>query len=89
VDEWISKHAAETVIAVVMAILAFFGKREIRRIDEKAGSEDVKLVADQLKSHIAACDIRAGRAEEKLDTVQQAITDAQVNIAKIAGKLGI
>lgn len=88
-DDWISHHAAETVITVIMGLLTVLGKREIKRIDEKAGSDDVKAVAEQLKGHIDTCDRRAARAEEKLDNVQQAIGDAQVNIAKIAGKLGI
>ena len=88
-DDWISHHAAETVITVIMGLLTVLGKRELKRIDAKAGSDDVKAVAEQLKSHIEACDRRSARAEEKLDTVQQAITSAQVNIAKIAGKLGI
>jgi hypothetical protein len=49
---WLENHIGESVVAAVVAIMAFFGKRELKRIDEKANSKDMSALFTTLTAHI-------------------------------------
>lgn len=93
-DRWF-----DIAVAIVIGALAFFGKRELSRIDGKADKAELDRIHDKadkaaltavlvrLDTHIA--DDRALRAEltESLSAMNKTLTETQVAVARIAGRL--
>lgn len=50
--EWLEAHWVEAFLGVVMGLMAFFGKRELDRVDKKADSKDVSAVLVALDAHV-------------------------------------
>jgi hypothetical protein len=73
--------------ALVISALAFFGKRELSRIDQKVDKADFAAALKRIDDHIA--DDKAMRAEltESLATMNKTLTETQVSIARIVGRL--
>jgi hypothetical protein len=80
-DKWF-----EIAVAVVIGALAFFGKRELNRIDQKVDKADFIAALKRLDDHIA--DDKAMRVElsESLATMNRTLTETQVAVARIAGR---
>jgi hypothetical protein len=85
--QWFSEHAPEVFLGVVMAILSFFGKRELNRIDQKADGAALNAAIEVLKRHVDDDRIVQERITERLDTIAETLTETQVAVAKIVGRL--
>jgi hypothetical protein len=81
-DKWF-----EIAVSVVILALGFFGRREINRIDQKVDKADFAAALKRLDDHIA--DDKAMRAEltESLASMNRTLTETQVSIARIVGRL--
>jgi len=75
-------------LTTVMAVLAFFGKRELKRLDEKPSKEAFDAMLQRLDEHIA--DDKAMRAElsDGLAQMNKTLTETQISLAHIAGSIG-
>jgi hypothetical protein len=89
VDEWIKQHAIESVLGIVVALLAFFGKREIKRIDEKADQEDVEALLKRMDEHIQDDKELRKDLRESMDRFAERLTETSEHVAHIRGKLGV
>jgi hypothetical protein len=69
-DKWV-----EIGLAAVMAILAFFGKRELSRKDD-----DVREAMRRLDNHIREC-------KEQHDKVADTLLKISTSVARIEGRL--
>lgn len=80
-DKWF-----EIAVAIVIAALAFFGKRELNRIDQKVDKADFIAALKRLDDHIA--DDKELRAEitESLGAINRTLTETQVSVARIVGR---
>jgi hypothetical protein len=76
----------EITVGVVIAALAFFGRRELNRIDQKVDKADFAAALKRLDDHIA--DDKAMRVEltESLGAMNKTLTETQVAVARIAGR---
>jgi hypothetical protein len=82
----VSANWVEVGLAVVIGALAFFGRRELTRIDQKVDKADFIAAIKRLDDHIA--DDKAMRVEltESLATMNKTLTETQVAVARIAGR---
>lgn len=74
-DKWI-----ELGLAAVVAILAYFFKRELGRIDDKASKADVTAALSRLDSHISEC-------REQNKAVADTLMHVSNAVARIEGRL--
>lgn len=70
-----------------MAILSFFGKRELNRIDQKADGASLNATIEILRRHVDDDRAIQERITERLDGIAETLTETQVAVARIAGRL--
>jgi len=75
-DKWL-----EIGLLAGISILAYFGRREMNRIDTKADQHDVKEALKRLDSHISEC-------REQNEKVSDTLLHVSTAIARIEGRLG-
>jgi len=85
--QWMSEHLGEMFLGVVMAILSFFGKRELARIDQKADGAALAAAIEVLRRHVDDDRDVQERITERLDTIAETLTETQVAVANIVGRL--
>lgn len=75
-------------LTAVIAVMAFFGRRELKRIDEKPARTEFDDMLRRLDEHIA--DDKQLRAElsESLAQMNKTLTETQISLAHIAGSIG-
>lgn len=89
---WWEEHLGEALLAVVVTVMGFFGKRELKRIDDlddkKANKTDIAALLRQLESHIEDDKELRREVSRKFDEFGESLSEVRVSVAKIAGKLG-
>ncbi len=81
-DQFGWREIALGLLSMWIAVLTFFGKRELKRLDEKADGEDVKELLRQLNLH--------SEDDKELQTrIMESLSDVREHVARISGKLGL
>lgn len=87
---WWEEHLGEALLAVVIAVMGFFGKRELKRIDDlddkKANQTDIAALLKQLESHIQDDKELRREVSRKFDEFGETLSDVRVSVAEIAGR---
>jgi septation ring formation regulator EzrA len=88
---WITEHVTEALLGIVMALMAFLGKRALERIDDlderKADKDDISTLLRQLERHIEDDKELRREVSRNFHEFGQQLSEVRVSVAKIAGQL--
>jgi hypothetical protein len=89
--QWLTEHITESLLAAVVMLMGFLGKRAIERIDEidarKANKDDLTALLRQLESRIEDDRELRRQVSSKFDEFGDALSQVRVSVATIAGRL--
>lgn len=86
----LEQHAEKIIGALFglwLAVLTFWGKRELKRLDGKADKDEMQRLFVTLEGHIKDDKEMRRELTERLDDVVEAVTETKVSVARIAGQL--
>lgn len=87
----LAEHIGEIAIGCVVALMGWFGKREIARLDEldkrKAEKSEIAEVLKRLDAHLEDDKELRRELTERLDKVAHAAVETAVTVARIEGQL--
>jgi Tfp pilus assembly protein PilO len=81
-DKWF-----EILVAAVVAVLAYFFKRELGRMDKMASVDDLKATKDDVKAALARLDAHLGECREQNKNVADTLLHVSSAVARIEGRL--
>ena len=89
--QWLTDHITEALLGIVMALMAWLGRRAIDRLDaldeKKADKADISTLLKQLEGHIEDDKELRREVSHKFDEFGAALSEVRVSVAKIAGRL--
>lgn len=86
----LEQHAEKIIGALFglwLAVLTFWGRRELARLDDKADRKEMQRLFETLEAHIRDDKDMRKELTERLDDVVEAVTETKVSVARIAGQL--
>lgn len=87
----ISEHIGEIAIGCAVALMGWFGKREIARLDEldkrKAEKSEIAEVLKRLDAHLEDDKDLRRELTERLEQVAEATVKTALTVARIEGQL--